>query len=330
MIRTLLLLAALALAAPQSVWAMACIRADGPDADLYEDIGSTVRVPTTVPDGTVIWRGATRSIAAMCYRDLDNARDETEIISFYVNPINVAPASWGIDFGMRVNGVDLWPQGGGGGAAIPTVGRVVPCPTLPRDQCPTSGIFYVTFQPVIRKRGLTPFSPPPDADYVLYQLDGIQGLNVTRHNFQYHITGLDKIQATDCTVDVTVTPSPGVVDFGTIQTGVNGFSPSNPSQTFSLLLDKTGCSTPVIVNGFLSTPYERNGLILPKSDSNFGISLYNLSAQQPIALETPFFLANFSSTDTTKEVSMRADLTAFGPIEPGPFTATATIQILYL
>lgn len=297
---------------------------------MYESIGSTVKVPTYVPDGTVIWRGQTRSISAMCYRDLANARDEIENIYFYVNPIDVQSSVWGIDFGMRVNGVDLWPQGGGGNAAILTGATVPACPTGDMNLCATSGTFYVTFQPVIRKRGLTPFSPPPDPDYVLYQLDGQYGLNVTRHNFQYHITDLNFIEATTCLVDVTVTPSPGVVDFGTVQLTPTGFSPTTPSQNFSLILDKTGCETPIQINGFMSSPYEKNGLILPTTDSGFGIRIINVESGQQVPLEAPFFLANFSATDTTREVPLRAELVSFSDIQPGPFTATATIQILYL
>lgn len=316
-------------AAPSAVWAMACERVDGAGLNMYESIGSPVKVPTYVPDGTVIWRGPTRSIAAICRRDQVAYRDEMEPIYFYVNPRDVAASVWGIDFGMRVNGADQWPAGGGEDAAISTGATVPPCLEGAIADCPNSGVFYLSFQPVIRKRGLTPYSPIPDPDYALYQLDGKHGLNVLNNNFVYHITDLEFIEATSCNIDVTVTPSPGIVDFGTVQWTTTGFNPTVPTENFSLILDKSGCDSPIGINGYITTPYSNMDLILPTRNSNFGIRIVNALSGSPISLSTPFYLANFSSTEMRKEVFFRAEMVSFGEVETGPFSATATIEILY-
>ncbi|UZX55032.1 fimbrial protein [Yersinia ruckeri] len=311
-----------------SVWALACVRTDGSGLTLTESIGSTVKVPTTEPNYTVIWRGSTRSISARCYRD-NNIR-EMENIYFYVNPNNTNPLNWGIEFGMHFNGVDQWPQGGGSGAGINT-GNVIPaCKTgIPLDQCPDV-TFPLTFQPIIRKRGLDPFSPTPDNNYTLYQLDGKYGLNNARANFTYVITDLGLITATDCTIDITITPSPGVVDFGTIQKTPSGFSPAVPTQFFSLILDKSGCKTPIKINGYITTPHAYGNYLLPTTDSGFGIKLTDLATHTQIPLAKPFFLADFTALDTQHEVLLSAELIPLGEIKIGPFSATATVEILYL
>ncbi|CAM3528322.1 MULTISPECIES: fimbrial protein [Yersinia] len=318
---------ALAFLSP-AVWALACVRTDGSGLILTESIGSTVKVPTTLPDYSVIWRGPTRSISARCYRD-NNIR-EMENIYFYVNPRNTNPLNWGIEFGMRFNGTDQWPQGGGNGAGINT-GSVIPaCKAgIPLAQCPDV-TFAVTFQPIIRKRGLDPFSPTPDSTYALYQLDGKYGLNNARANFTYVITDLSLITATDCTVDVTITPSPGVVDFGTVQKTPSGFSPAVPKQFFSLVLDKSGCKTPIKINGYITTPNAYGDYLLPSADSGFGIKLTDLATNSQIPLAKPFFLADFTALDTQHEVLLSAELVPLGEIKVGPFSATATVEILYL
>ncbi|CNL77968.1 fimbrial protein [Yersinia aldovae] len=313
---------------PQSAWALACVRTDGSGLQLSESIGSTVKVSSAVPDYTVIWRGPERRISARCYRD-NNIR-EVEHISFYVNPLKINSLAWGIEFGMRVNGIDQWPQGGGAQAGIDT-GAIIPECNLEINLalCPDAN-FYVSFQPIIRKRGLNPFSQTPDNSYPLYQLDGKYGLNGARENFNYVITDLNLITATDCTIDVTVTPSPGVVDFGTIQKNSTGLNPAVPKQFFSLILDKKGCETPIKINGFLTTPKSRGDYILPELDSGFGIKITELRTNTQIPIAKSFFITDFTALDTQDEIQYSAELVPLGEVKVGPFSATATIEILYL
>ncbi|CQJ04964.1 fimbrial protein [Yersinia frederiksenii] len=312
----------------ESVWALGCVRTDGNGLQLSESIGSTVKVPSTVPDYTIIWRGPERRIAAHCFRD--NYIRELEHISFYVNPDDLNALAWGIEFGMRVNGVDQWPQGGGEDAGIDT-GAIIPAcdPSIALTDCPSVD-FYVTFQPIIRKRGLNPFSQAPDSVYPLYQLDGKYGLNGGRANFTYSITDLDLITATDCTIDVTVTPSPGVVDFGTVQKSPTGFSPTVPKQYFSLILDKNGCETPITINGFITTPNFNGDYLLPDQDSGFGIKITELKNNTQVPIAKPFFLSDFTALEIQHELQYSAELVPLGDIKVGPFSAVATIEILYL
>jgi major type 1 subunit fimbrin (pilin) len=72
----------------------------------------------------------------------------------------------------------------------------------------------------------------------------------------------------------------------------------------------------------------QNNLVLPSTDSNFGISIRDRNGQQ-IPIREPFPLANFSATQSHIDLPLSATLVPIGTPKIGPFTAVVIVQILY-
>ncbi len=321
------LLALAFLLGSQSAMALRCLTSGGADK-FIEPIGSVQTYPVNAPDGYIIWISPTRTTTGYCYKDLRGGLSYEDPVSFYANPGKMDPAAWGLEIGIRYKGVDYFGAGNQPGTGVPT-GYVVPicsdadfnaglCPKIPVS---------ITYQVVIRKRG-TWVGVPQDT-YAAFQFDGFYGINCCNTSFQYILSGLDNLKPTPCIVDVTVTPEPGIVNFGQVQATPAGFSPTSPTKPFSLALNKTQCTTPVNINGYFETANPvQNNLILPTADSNFGISIQDQRGQQ-LPIGEPFPLANFGASDTHIDVPLSATLKPLGAPKIGPFTAVVTVQILY-
>jgi major type 1 subunit fimbrin (pilin) len=316
-----LLAVALAFSA-HSAWALQCLSPTG-GTKLTEPIGSVQTYPVNAADGTIIWISPTRTTTVVCAKDQSGGQNlDAEAIYFYPNPNNVTLP--GLQIGIRYNGADYY-----GGSRMPT-GFTVPTCTLANynaGRCQSTTV-PLTYQVVIRKQG-TWTGALPDT-YAAFQFDGALGLNaIPNHNFQYWLSGLGNLAPTPCTVNVTVTPEPGIVDFGQIQATTNGFSPTRPTQPFSLLLSKQQCDTGVNIEGsFQTSNAVQNNLIIPTSDSNFGIGIQDGSGNQ-VPIGEPFELMNFGPAQTQASIPFTATLNAMGAPKIGPFIATATVLILY-
>lgn len=331
-IARLLIVLALCVSA-QSAWALRCLTTSG-TTSLTEPIGNVTSYPVNVPNGYIIWISPTRTTAGYCYKDLPNTLTYADDVFFYVNPANTNLAAYGLEVGIRYNGTDHFEGGNQAGTGIPT-GYVVPalpsnssCTAEQRNNgtCSRTSV-SITYQVVIRKSG-TWIGTPPNT-YAAFQFDGVNGLNALNTSFRYHLTGLNNLQPTPCVVNVTVTPEPGIVEFGKIQATPTGFSPATPSQPFQLRLDKTSCDTPINMSGYFQTSHPvQNDLVLPSADSHFGIAITNAQGQR-IPIAEPFAIANFTATQTRIVVPMTAELHALGPPKIGPFNAVVTIQLLY-
>jgi major type 1 subunit fimbrin (pilin) len=301
-----------------SAWAVQCLSiASG--AKLIESIGSVQTYPENAPDGTVIWISPTRTTAGtVCNKDQGGGTNltTTDNIYFYPNPENtILP---GLRIGIRYQGQDYY-----GGSRVPTGFAVPSCDQPTPDKCAGA---LVTLQ----KQGVWDGTPSLPLTYAAFQFDGELGLNaVAGHNFQYWLSGLNLLAPTECTVDVTVTPEPGIVDFGQVQATATGFNPARPSKPFSLSLKKTACDKGVNIQGYFQTPNQvQNNLILPTSESNFGIGILDGSGNQ-IPINEPFNLVNFGATQTQASIPFTATLNSMGAPKIGPFTATATVLVLY-
>ncbi|WP_233853174.1 fimbrial protein [Paraburkholderia sp. HD33-4] len=316
-----LLVVALALSA-HSAWALQCLSTTG-STRLTEPIGSVQTYPVNAGNGAIIWISPSRTTNVVCSKDQGGSENlVAEDIYFYPNP-NSAPLP-GLQIGIRYNGQDYY-----GGARMST-GYSVPACTQANfnaGRCRSTTV-PLTYQVVILKQG-TWTGALPDT-YAAFQFDGVLGLNaIGNHNFQYWLSGLSNLAPSPCTVDVTVTPEPGIVDFGQIQATTTGFSPAKPTRPFSLLLNKQQCDTGVNILGyFQSSNPVQNNLIVPSSDSNFGIGIQDRSGNQ-VPIGEPFELMNFGPLQTQASIPFTATLNALGTPKIGPFTATATVLVLY-
>ncbi|KVG75017.1 fimbrial protein [Burkholderia ubonensis] len=312
----------------QPAWAVRCI-ADGGGTMLTESIGNVASYPTDAPDGYVIWVSPPRTTTGYCYKDLGgDMKTFGEWIYFYANPEKQNPAAWGLEIGIRYLGQDYFGRSSQPGDGVKTNTYVDPCDLSDAEvkagycrKFPLS----ITYQVVVRKRG-TWVQPPSDI-YAVFQFDGKGGLNYINPSFRYKLSGLQKLKPTPCTVDVLVTPEPGIVNFGQVQTSGNGFLPAVPRKRFSMSLTKK-CSIPVRVDGYFEATKGtvQNGLLVPESKSNFGIGLED-SQGKPIEFNKQFTLTQFPANVANQSVMLDAVLKSFGPPKIGPFNASATIRI---
>ncbi len=320
------LLLALLLAVMQPAWALRCLTNSGATSET-EPIGAVASYPTDAPDGYVIWISPPRTTSGYCYKDLGGS-DNLGIVDnvyFYANPQRQNPAAWGLEIGIRYQGTDYFGAGSLPGTGVPTGFSVPPCSpsTFAAGKCPRIPI-SIPYQVVVRKKGN--WVQPPSDIYTVFQFDGEKGLNAVNPSFQYKLSGMQSLKPTPCLVDVTVTPEPGIVRFGQVQASGNGFSPAVPRQPFSLALKKQ-CTIPVRVDGYFETAgIVQNGLLLPSSDSNFGIGIEDTSGNA-IAFNQQFTVAQMAGNVANLSVSLNAVLKALGPPKTGPFSATATIRL---
>lgn len=330
-----LCLAALLLVFSQASWALLC-KSENDGNYLSEYIGP-VSVPDTVPDGTIIWRSKTHVVPAKCFKLHDQHFDEDDPIYFYGNPAGLNATAWGIEFGLVYRQVTAWD---GDWSSNPTQGvntgfvsRGCPGATNNAEMLPCSlANPSIAFQVVIRKRGLLPLQRPSQDTYDVFQFDGLYGLNGgpsnPNGNFRFQLNGLQNIVGTACTVDVTVTPEPGLVDFGVIQKTSTGFSPPNPTKPFSLALEKR-CSTALNIGATLVTANQQ-GLynVLPKADSQFGIQVRD-AHHNLVPINEPFPLAVFAASVSHIDVPFSASVVALGDPQVGPFEAVMVVQVIY-
>lgn len=303
---------------------------------LTESIGP-VSVPDSVPDGTIIWYSKTHTVPARCWKVRDQHFAEDDPIYFYGNPANLNTQGWGIEFGLLYKGVYAWD---GDWSSTPRAGVFTGftspgCPGAANDADMLACSLVqpaITFQVVIRKRGLLPFQRPPQDTYDVFQFDGAYGLNGGAGNpfgnFRYQLSGLQNIVGTPCTVDVTVTPEPGIIDFGQVQKTTTGFSPPNPTKPFSLALDKQ-CNSPINVGAYFNTANQSGpNTILPAGDSQFGIQIKD-GGGNLLPINEPFPLANFAADVSHIDVPFSATMVPLGDPKIGPFEAIVVVQIIY-
>ncbi|AJX88263.1 fimbrial protein [Burkholderia pseudomallei] len=318
--------AALVVALAQPAWAVRCLTNSG-QTSLTEPIGNVASYPTDAPDGYVIWISAPRTTDGYCYKDLGGAGNLNIVdnIYFYANPDGKNPAAWGLEIGIRYRGIDHFGAGSRPGTGVPTGFAVPPCSQTDFNakRCPKIPV-SITYQVVVRKKGA--WVQPPGDVYTVFQFDGEKGLNNTNPSFQYKLSGLQNLKPTPCMVDVTVTPEPGIVKFGQVQSSGNGFSPAVPRKPFSLALTKK-CSIAVRVDGYFETSQAvRDGLLVPQSDSNFGIGIEDRNGHA-IAFNRQFVLTQMPANVSYQNIVLDAVLKSFGAPKIGPFTGTATIRL---
>jgi major type 1 subunit fimbrin (pilin) len=316
-------------------WALYCKSVAG-ESYLTEDIGP-VSVPATVPDGTIIWRSRTHTVPAECWKHPDAHPNVDDPIYFYGNPSGIYSPAWGIEFGLVYKGRTSWD---GDWSSAPADGvrtgyTSYACPGLSEAAMKACTLVRtnITFQVVIRKRGLEPLTQPSQDTYDVFQLDGVYGLNNGPGNpfgnFRYQLRGLHNIVGTDCAIDVTAKPEPGTVNFGMVQSTVTGFSPPAPTRSFTLELNKE-CETAINIGATFMTAY-KNGdyMMLPDPNSKFGIQIRDQNSNL-VPFNEPFPLAKFEAEQPLIIVPFTATMVPMAAeIEEGPFEVMMVVQVVY-
>ncbi|WP_143330198.1 fimbrial protein [Chromobacterium haemolyticum] len=329
----LLLMAALAML-PALSHALACKEGGrNGSAMITRDIGSTIKVPVTLPDGREIWHSEDRTVNVTCYKD--NSVSMREQVYFYPNPRNNNNAK-GVKFGVVYNGRTYW--GVNASDRIPTGYYIDECNLGGNyDRCKEVN-FSLTFQVVIAKQGTIPTSGIGMSEFQVLQFDGELGINNKENsNLVYKVVGLGKITPIQCAVEVRLDPASNTLDFGRIVRSVKGLVPAVPRKDFRLNLVKT-CDDPVKINGYFTG---KNGLtdtytatLVKKkdsSDSGLGLQLFFSDGRQ-LRFGQSEFLADFSFGDRQKTVPMYGTIvpTNMGKVEEGPFQGMINIDLDYI
>lgn len=239
----LLLLVGFSLIMANPAFALRCQSADNGTYSDIEPIGS-IAVPQSVPDGTVIWRSENRTMDITCWKDQGGP---AENVYLYPNPARVTLGP-GLQYGIVLNGntVDMTQYQ----IALPIV---IPACTYGSDTCKSTYPvnFSFSYNVFIIKKGTVSGNYSGSDSFGVFQLDGINGLNVDG-SFRYSNTGLTSIRFIPCAASVTITPNNIVFDTVTAYGAVVGQAAA-PAKDFSATVTKD-CSAPFTLTAQYTSP----------------------------------------------------------------------------
>lgn len=263
-----LLLLALSLG-PATCFALVCKEQNTGSAVIQADLGSTVAIPASAPEGTIIWRSDRFNVQVECFKD--GLQRQQEEVFIYLNPDSLQIGQ-GIRAGLTVDGVDYL-QGSG---RISTRQSLPVCHENDSNiaACPRI-TFNLAFSVFIQKFGPTPPSGVGShlLNYRLFQLDSAAGLNpLPGHNLSYVINNLNSLRFIACDAELQVIPE--TVEFGSIGIQQVAIGRVIDRRPFSLVASRT-CDTPFSLNaqfkpvsGVLS-----GNFLLPVANNSVGIRI---------------------------------------------------------
>lgn len=307
---------------PTTAMAMTCKTQGSGEAVIHADLGSSVAIPATLPDGSVVWRSERLSIAVECAKEEVGGPEE---VFLYLNPENVEIGQ-GIRAGLTLNGVDyLQPNG-----RIPTQ-QVAPACGDAAAGCPGVA-FDLPFSVFIQKFGATPPSGVASEllNYRVFQVDGANGMNpVPDNNLNYLINNLSGLRFVACDAELRVMPE--TVEFGDV--AIRNVRVGNVAtfQRFALATSRT-CDSPFSLNARF-TPVSgilSGDVLVPVNNDSIGIRIINARSNEPVPFNQPFHLndllgENYSSTaDFNAQLLWQKDAP-----QAGPFSAEVLVDLFY-
>ncbi|MGJ8513864.1 fimbrial protein [Carnimonas bestiolae] len=338
-----------------SGWAMQCYEGGyGGNTRHTTMIDREIVVPVNVAPGTELWRSPEYSATLTCY-DTEERGDPEDAFMYWdprgelktlPNSIEVVVHAQGMDYDPLTRREDWVARG----TRRPTSTSYCIGPTQEESfllvfkrekRCAKPQTFTLTYSISINATG----NPPPPSGrlpssgtYDVFQIDGPLGINMEPNaNFSEFLGGLNNIRFTTCNPRVYVEANRGnTVDFGRLaiprdpQVGqvekVVGFTVNT-----SLESEETGrqCAGKALVASFSSgNPVIDESVIMPTSDSGFGIVITPGDSATPILMNQPVTLGTIDGS--TMRTPFRAGLKWLSDKpRPGRFNATATIDVTY-
>lgn len=320
------LISALLLFTPVTSFALVCKDKGTGSSVIQADLGSTVAIPASAPEGTVVWRSDQFNVQVECFKDGLQAQQEEVFV--YLNPDNRLVGQ-GIRVGLTFNGVDYLQSSGriGTGQSLPVCNEGA----SNIDACPRIN-FNLALSVFIEKFGPTPPSGVASQlqDYRLLQLDSAEGLNpLPGYNLSYVINNLSGLRFVACDAELQVIPE--TVEFGAIgiqQVAVGRVIDRRP---FSLMTNRT-CDTPFSlgaqfkpVSGIVSGDF-----LVPVANDGVGIRIVNSSNGATLPYNQPFHLADLLGNDSSAKADFDAELVWQTPNpKAGAFEAEVIIDLFY-
>lgn len=294
-----------------------------------------IRLPSTAPIGSVIWRSPNQSTKAVCYKDF--IQTSPEYVYMYINPMEMTFKN-NLEFGININGVN-YPllEGQRTQIRLNTVINGCSSPNVTQEQCKqdTQKTFDYSYHLYIRKMGNTPSSGTYDigsgSETIAYfQLDGEGGLN-TNGNYRLYAWGLANIKFIGCQANANF--SPGSVDLGRIGTAgkITGGRADKQSRQFSLTVN-VNCAEDIGVDVYFDSPEIISGdgtaLELP---NGLNLKLREDASGQYVVFKdvNTGFLEKFERLrQKTRTYSTELYWRAQEPVI-GPFDTSATVTLYY-
>ncbi|MNQ68390.1 hypothetical protein D3C85_829430 [compost metagenome] len=292
-------------------------------------IYSTQAIPSTLPEGTILWRQPTQNLIVECWVDLNGRPAEN--IYFYPNPGKL-DLGRDIEAGVTYGGRDYLFSSLVGGR-LDLGWRVMGCPE--NDDCGwkkerktmSYAIFFAKKSPPTEDKegALTGLS-----GYQAFQIDGERGARLGK-SYNLTINGLNKFRYTPCASTVSISPS--TINFGPISPyGAKAGATIN--ETPFTITEKRSCNAVYGVSGYLeplnaTLSSDRNTLI-PTDNDSVGITILDASDKTVIPFKQDFVLApkDIAFQNNSREFLARLKWMEATP-KLGQFNAGATLNIFY-
>ena len=318
---TLLLLLTL----PATGMAMTCKTQGTGETVVRADLSSSVAIPATLPDGSVVWRSERLDVAVECSREASGPAEEVVV---YLNPEN-RQVGQGIRAGLTLNGIDYLQSNG----RIPTrqilpactegVGNIPACPKVS---------FTLPFSVFIQKYGPTPPSGAASdvRDYRMFQVDSGNGMSLTPdNNLNYVIDDLSGLRFVACNAELRVLPE--TVEFGTVPIKNVRVGEVATFRRFALATSRT-CDSPFSLNARFTPVSGRlsGDVLVPVNNDSIGIRITHAPAHRPIRFHEPFHIIDLLGDTYSGTADFNAELLwqTNNPV-PGPFSAEVLVDLFY-
>ncbi|KQN64121.1 MULTISPECIES: fimbrial protein [unclassified Erwinia] len=295
--------------------------------------------------GTVLWRSPVYNSTFKC--EDTNGYPSGENAYLYWDPLtqmqSIDPS---IEVGVTYNSIDIKPTAG----TKTDVGRGTVCnygwyrnnygywvqgcmsPATPQ----TVKVSYSIYIKATGKSAPSSGKITNTGQYPVFQVDGVLGLNSTPNsNFRAYIAGLGNIRFISCSPQISVSGNSGsTVNFGTIASGRAQAGVTEKQVPFSVVANLTGagqdCQGKTLVASF-STTYPTSGtdMIMPASDSGFGISISTADAPAsfiPLNTSTSLGYVNGSVVQNNFVASLRW---LNNSPKIGTFNASANVDVTF-
>jgi len=320
------LLLAFPLLSPATCFALVCKEQGTGAAVIHADLGSTISIPASAPQGTVIWRSDRFNLQVECYKDGLQAQQEEVFI--YLNPDNLQIGQ-GIRAGLTLNGVDYLQSSG----RFSTGQSLAPCTESAANisACPRL-TFSLAFSVFIEKFGPTPHSGVASdlLNYRLLQLDSGVGLNpLPGYSLSYAINNLSGLRFIACDAELQVIPE--TVEFGSI--GIQNVAVGRviDRRPFSLVTNRT-CDTPFSLGAQFKPVSGRvsGDFLIPVANEGVGIRIVNASSGSTLPYNQLFHLADLLGKDSSARADFDAELVwQTSTPKAGAFEAEVVVDLFY-
>ncbi|MCD5993928.1 fimbrial protein [Pseudomonas sp. CDFA 602] len=323
--RWLQLTALLTMLAPSSAFALVCTPYDSGETAIHGDLGSTVAIPVSLPNGDIVWRSEPLSIEVECARDDQPSAQEEVFI--HLNPDDLVIGQ-GIRAGLTLNGIDYLQDSG----RISTGALLTPC--LENDatveRCPTTR-FSLAFSVFIQKFGATPPSGVAShlLDYRFFELGGAGLDRKPGRNLSYVINNLTGLRFVACDAELQVLPE--TVEFGDQAIQQAAVGKVFAARPFSLLTSRS-CDSPFSINARFRpvTGSVSGDLLIPANNDSLGIRIVSMVNGKTLRYNEPFHLADLLGATHTARADFNAEL-LWNSSRPrtGPFNAEVMVDLFY-